>query len=198
MKRGFELKIKLIVLTICLTFVLTSCTTTNVKTTIYETILDFFTEFNEDDSIDESIAIYYDVTYEIAAEEIMQYLINEDVDEIVDLFSAYAKENYDLSEEVNAAIEFIDGEIISYNDPDARNSSGSYSNHTYTLYNYKCEISDIITDTGKTYLIIVFTCVINADNEDCVGITKINVIDSDEFTYENDYPDEAKFVIGEK
>lgn len=115
---------------------------------------------------------------------------------LIECFMPEVADSKALEKEIGQAFSFIDGNIVSYTGPifgSKDEESDKYGNYEY----YDVEIDEIQTDAGKTYEIFVYMCTENSVDEDNIGIKYMCITDMDEYTYENDYPKEARIFIGD-
>ena len=125
-------------------------------------------------------------------DSIMSYIEKKDCDGLVDMFSTYTKNSYDLEKEVGDLIRFIDGTIVSYGDVSRSSMSGNVNHGRYRNI-YYIRIEDIKTDSSKQYEIL-YTFYISDNQDDSYnGLIAIRVGDQAEYTDENGYsPDGVK------
>ena len=118
--------------------------------------------------------------------------------ETIELKNAFCKavaDTHNLDEEINEAIQFIDGDIIS--DGKWRffeESVSSWRDGVKTESQVSPRIVNIITDTGKTYEIYFHAYIICHRNNNYIGITKIDIYEDDGTKSFEDIP---KIRIGE-
>lgn len=90
-------------------------------------------------------------TPEEAAEETIKNVVScfetKDKETLKSYFSEAIREEYDLDVQIEAAFEFIDGDILSYGDPVTR-AGGPTSDKSYGAY-----YDDVTTANGTTYKI---------------------------------------------
>lgn len=102
--------------------------------------------------------------------EIMECFINKDGETLKGFFSEYVLENYpDIDKQIEAAFDFLDGEIVSYDEP-FPSASGSYEKK-----DYGATTRNIITDKGTEYSIGFKGWYAYDKEPDKVGITVIVV-----------------------
>ena len=129
--------------------------------------------------------------------EIMEYVLNKDKEGLKSMFSKYILETHDLDNEIDEFFEFIDGEIISYDEPDGDDRGGQYSpNESKRIRKLGGNVNNIKTDKGKTYSISFLTYYIYNSNKDKVGVDVIGVIDEDSWEGEVPYKTVDKRGIG--
>lgn len=132
---------------------------------------------------------------EMISQNTIESFEEKDCARLLECFMSEIADSKTLEKEIEQTFSFIDGEIVSYIGPiygSKDRESDKYSNYEY----YDVEIDEIQTDTGKTYEIFIYMCTENSADEDNVGIKYLCITDMDEYTYENDYPKEARIIIG--
>lgn len=102
--------------------------------------------------------------------EIMDCFLDGDQERIKEMLCERCKNLPDIDEQVKKAFEFIDGEIVSYNEDHWGSACGAsertdMGGHT----------SEIITDKGTEYRIGYKAWLTNEENPDLVGVYLINV-----------------------
>ncbi|MBO5449121.1 MAG: DUF5104 domain-containing protein [Ruminococcus sp.] len=101
--------------------------------------------------------------------EIMKCFENEDKDTLKSFFSEYATDNYDLDSQIDEAFDFIDGKIVSYDEPFGR-ADGSSERKAYGA-----ETSNIKTDKGTEYSIGFKGWLTNNKDSDEIGVILIGI-----------------------
>jgi len=107
--------------------------------------------------------------------EFMDYLIAGDSESIKNMFCQRTLQLADFDEQFQAAIEFIDGNIISYGKLGSGGTGEYTRNGKITVMDVTPYIEDIVTDTGKTYRIIFYMFIYFDGHEDVIGITKLAI-----------------------
>ncbi len=105
-------------------------------------------------------------------------------------------ENFD--EQLDEFFEFIDGEIMSYDEPEGIYRGRKSSENGITEENLKGEIDNIKTDEGKTYRISFFSDSINKEYPECVGINGLGIYNEGTYVEGSGYPKYGMFVIMEE
>lgn len=119
--------------------------------------------------------------------QIFDCFINNDSETLKSLFSSNVQESHDLDTEIKEAFYYIGGDIISYDEPDGTIQGKSRrAEEGITQLVLGGVITNIKTDTGKTYRISFTSYAINKDDEDDVGVISIGVID-EELEKQSDY-----------
>jgi hypothetical protein len=127
-----------------------------------------FTSCEKDgDSADilESISERRHMLAQETAQKIMDCLINKDEEGLYSLMSQEAQEFHLTKEQIQEAIDFFDGEIISYGLPERAGLISSY---------ISSEMKKVYTDSGNMYEIL-FDCIFVDDNprNDLDGVRSI-------------------------
>ena len=126
-------------------------------------------------------------------DSIMSYIEKKDCDGLVDMFSTYAKDSYDLEKEVADLINFIDGTVVSYGDVSRSSMSGHFLGYGRYRNVYDILIKDVKTDSSKQYEILYVFYISDDQNDSYNGLIAIRVADQAEYTDENGYsPDGVK------
>ena len=111
------------------------------------------------------------------AEYIMECIVNQDKEGLKSVFSKYISETHDLDKEIDEFFEFIDGEIVSYDEPVGREGGASLAYGEYREKELYGHTENIITDTGKKYHVSFMMYQIYETNPDYVGVDLITVTD---------------------
>lgn len=103
--------------------------------------------------------------------DIMQCFINKDKGTLKSYFSEYVIDNHtDIDTQIDEAFDFIDGEIVSYDEPFARTTRNS------ERQSYGATTENIITDKGTEYWIVFAGTLTDDENPDYVGVNSIKII----------------------
>ena len=155
-------------------------------------------EENKDDDVEEK---EYETPLMMARRqggEIIEYVVNKDKEGLKSMFSKYVTQNNDLDKEIDEFFEFIEGEIISYDEPDGDETGAVFSpNESKRIRELGGEIKNIKTDKGKTYSISFMAYYVYNPNKDKVGMYAIGVIDEDSWEGEIPYRTVKKYWIGD-
>ena len=111
------------------------------------------------------------------AEYIMECIVNQDKEGLKSVFSKYISETHDLDKEIDEFFEFIDGEIVSYDEPIGREGGASLAYGEYREKELNGHIENIITNKGEKYLVSFMMYQIYKVNEDKVGVKRITIVD---------------------
>lgn len=122
---------------------------------------------------------------QILCEQVFDSVRNHDKEKLKSLFCKKLQETHDLDKEIDEFFDFIDGEIISYDEPDGGPGVGKRTAEDGLIIDQITgEIYNIKTDTGKTYSIVECAYRIYKSDESLVGITGIRIIDEDKLEKE--------------
>ncbi|MCM1283056.1 MAG: DUF5104 domain-containing protein [Roseburia sp.] len=129
-------------------------------------------------------------------EAIMTGIKEKDPAIIMEQFCSYAKEQHsDLEGEIEEWIDFVDGEIVSYDIiHSGRDGLESEEMRGITVERIESMV-ELKTSTGKTYTFIHHAYNVYLDHPEYVGIVSIGLLDADMYDPEEGYPDEAVCAI---
>lgn len=131
------------------------------------------------------------------AETVIDCAKQRDSEGIKELFCTNVQEAYDLDEEIEEFFGFIDGNITSYDEPEGQGSGMTSDWDGVIEQEIMGNIWNVKTDKGKTYIINVYGYVENRNHKDYIGVTSINIKDTDLYDEKKgDFPDEAVVSIG--
>ena len=131
------------------------------------------------------------------AEKLMQEIIKKDKEGIKSLFSKQMKQAQGFDKEIEGLLEFIDGEIISYDMPFGNMHGGTTKpGEGYVVQRISGEINNVKTDKGGNYTIGFMSYYIYDENEDLIGINTISVIDENSYTEKEQYIPSSIYRIG--
>ena len=108
--------------------------------------------------------------------EIMDCFLNGNQERIKEMLCERCKNLPDIDEQVKKAFEFIDGEIVSYNEDHWGSACGASERKDMGGHT-----SEIITDKGTEYTIGYKAWLTNEENPDLVGVYLISVKNDTEF-----------------
>lgn len=133
----------------------------------------------------------------IWANQIIDCFENRDSATLQTMFSINAQHQLNLDEEISKAFNFIDGDIISHDEPSGTTGGGVIKPEGTVQKGVVGAIRHIVTDKGTTYSIAFSGYVIFDEDEDNLGICAITVRNVDLFNYYKDmnprfYIDETK------
>ncbi|MGN0632544.1 MAG: DUF5104 domain-containing protein [Oscillospiraceae bacterium] len=107
--------------------------------------------------------------------EIMDCFLNKDSEGIINLMSPYVQQNYALDTEIEEAFEYIDGEIVSYDEPKFGASAAASDESGWVRYGYHGSTENVITDKGTEYTISFKGWCIYRDDASKVGVYRIYI-----------------------
>jgi len=97
--------------------------------------------------------------------DIIECFINQDKETLKSFFSEYVIDNYtDIDTQIDEAFDFIDGEIVSYDEPFSRAAGPSDKK------SYGADTNNIKTDKGTEYSISFKGWLTNDEEPDKIGI----------------------------
>ena len=120
---------------------------------------------------------------------IMEALKAKDKEKLKKVLAKAMQNQENIDEEIDKLINFIDGNIVSYDDIGIASAGRGSSDEQGLIYRvYDGETQNIITDTGKKYKLHYATYYVNRNHQDYVGVIQIKLCDTEIYTEENDYP----------
>lgn len=122
--------------------------------------------FSSDIEVSESLAM-----------QLIDNINNEDNNSIKEMFCQKSRESETLDEEIDKLFDIITSDIDSYEDISC-NSGETYSKGVLTRQQITIFINKAKT-SNDTYNIVFFVLNVNADDESLVGISEIDIYDSD-------------------
>lgn len=132
------------------------------------------------------------------AETAIDCTIRRDIEGIKEMFCEEIQETHDLDEEIEELLDFIDGNIISYDEPDGKPSGSSSDWDGVIDQAISGYIDEIKTDKGGRYRINVYGFTEHRNHKEYIGITCMDIIDKALYDEKNSYPDEAEVAIGDE
>ena len=131
-------------------------------------------------------------------EEIMEYVVNKDKEGLKSMFSEYVSQTHDLDKEIDEFFAFIDGEIISYDEPDG---DETYVEQSPAEGKIKKQLGGIVynvrTTTGRNYTISFSSYYVYNTNKDKIGIEILGILDEDSWGGEAPYKTVDKYSVGD-
>jgi len=114
------------------------------------------------------------------AQDIMDCFIDKDEEKLYSLFSTKSKKYYKLEEQIEAAFDFIDGEIISYELPTDTGGGGYEIENGKTIADNMTPWIYIETDSGKMYRIVFqyFTVFVEDRNGEGLYCIIVSLLDN--------------------
>ena len=127
---------------------------------------------------------------------IMEALKAKDKEKLKKVLAKALQNQENIDEEINNLINFIDGNIISYDDIGTASPGKGSSDEKGLIYEvYDGETENIVTDTGKKYELEYFMYYVNRNHKDYEGVFQIWLYDTEIYTEENNYPDNGVYGI---
>lgn len=129
-------------------------------------------------------------------ETIMEALKAKDKEKLKEGLAKAFQNQENIDEEINNLINFIDGNIVSYDNIGIASAGRGSSDEKGWIYRvYDGETLNIVTDTGKKYELEYFMYHVNRKHRDYEGVFQIWIYDTEKYTEENDYPDDGLYGI---
>ncbi len=128
-------------------------------------------------------------------EMIVRYIDNKDKNGLKEMFCKKLKKNSNLENDISEMLEFIQGEIVSYDEPMGGRSSWKSDEKGLTEEIIEGEIENIETDAGKQYQIIFGYYNVNKGDKEKLGIFEISIFDISVYNKNNGYPEYGRFDI---
>ena len=128
-------------------------------------------------------------------DEVIRCLDEDDTETLYNLFSEYAKSKHTLEREIKKAMEAYDGKSVSCDE--YAYGRGSYSVY-YGYYSFKIgesEYGNVSMDTGEEYKLIVEICLVNDDEPEYMGLSRIRIKDAN-FRCDFEHNDSTLATIG--
>ena len=116
-----------------------------------------------------------------SAKEFFEYLKDEDIDSLVDLFSDDVQDTCDLEEEWEEFFDVIDGNIESYDRLRVTYSEQFIDDGNITRCLLEVVFLDVTTDEGEEYDRLEYNTFVVHSDRDKLGITEVRLEDDDEF-----------------
>lgn len=115
-------------------------------------------------------------TAEAHSDIIVNCIKENDVSTLEEMFCLYIRDNHELDEEIEGAFEFIDGEVVSEGDKHYLDETGgSIENGRVVSSRMQPEIRNLKTDSDKEYTITFNEYLINTENPNYTGKTRITI-----------------------
>ena len=133
------------------------------------------------------------------ASVVMESFQSNDEESLFMLFNEYMRKNYkeDLERDIKGAFDFVDGEVLSYDDPMILPSTRETDEDGVVKNAHEIWIENICTDTGKKYEIKYTSYDVNKRHSDGIGIDWFAVIDSEMAEKEEDDSLDDVYTFGE-
>ena len=109
-----------------------------------------------------------------------EYIKDENIDKLTDMFSDDSRSEYDVEEQWEHFFDSVDGQIKSYGDLKDTDSEVWYDGGKVTHAVIRVRFTDVVTDEGVRYDEIGYDHVITDSDKDAVGIMVLEILDSEE------------------
>jgi len=116
--------------------------------------------------------------------DIIKYFENKDIDGLKSMFCNKVQSEHNLDKEIEGAFEFINGKIISYDEPDGTSGGGLIKDGIRVELILRGDTENIKTDLGSTYTLSFHSYGIYEEDTNKVGITYLRVIDENNTFYQ--------------
>ena len=130
------------------------------------------------------------------SEIIINCVKNKDINSLKEILCEKLKSEDNIDTQIQELFDFIDGNIISHDEPIGRVGGGETTPKGTILQKTYGKIQNIVTDTEKHYSIQFSACVINKGNEDYIGVSSITILDKDKYDPETGYGENGSKGIG--
>lgn len=131
------------------------------------------------------------------AKIILDSFDSKDVDRAKKVFCPYIQEEHgdELSDDIKECLDYVDGKIVSYDDPIIELSSEKTDENGKVTRCENVTIENVCTDTGQHYEINIMTYVVNKKHPEGQGVVYMRIDDPDKFSDEAGYDDgSVKYV----
>ena len=126
----------------------------------------------------------------------MEALKEKDNDKLKGVLAEAFQNQENIDEEIDNLINFIDGNIISYDEIDIASLGRGSSDEKGMIYRmYDGETENIVIDSGKKYKLKYYMYYVNRNHKDYEGIIQIWLEYTELYIEENDYPDNGVYGI---
>ena len=115
------------------------------------------------------------------AKEFFNYLKDEDIDGLVNMFSDDIRDSFDLEECWEEFFDVVDGDIESYDRYHVTYLEQFIDDGKITRCLLKVEFSGVTTDEGVEYDTLEYQTYVVHSDDDQLGLCKIRLRDDDEF-----------------
>jgi len=113
---------------------------------------------------------------------VMEYIKNEDIDGLKNMFCNKVSSSHDLDKEISDAISFMQSKILSYDPPKGTVGSKEIKSGETIKMKFYCTAENIKTDKDSTYSLTFTSYAVCEEDPSKVGITYLRIIkENDEF-----------------
>lgn len=136
---------------------------------------------------------------EMLCNEIFECFLHEDAEQLESMFSISVQKDYELAVEIQEAFEFVEGTIVSNDEPRGTVQGKKMQGVEGTVELYlEGIVLHVNTDEGNEYRISFSACAVNKEDISQVGVTSIGIV-NEEIRREGDYEAEGlQYRIGKK
>lgn len=120
----------------------------------------------------------------------------KDAEGIKELFCTNVQEKRDLDGEIEEFFGFIDGNIVSYNEPDGHSGPSVIDWGETIEEGMYGEIDEIETDKGEKYRIYINGYLVNKNHKEYVGIGDMGIENADSYYDEKGHEQKDRLEIG--
>ena len=108
-------------------------------------------------------------------EKLIECFDNKDKEGIKALFTPQTAKDNSLDSQIDKAFEIYDGKSLSYEIKSGGIAGSAKKDGVYTFLEYDGELKSIKTDTNTSFSIWISRCVVNDDEPNKVGLTRITL-----------------------
>ena len=107
--------------------------------------------------------------------KIIECFDNKDKESIKAMFSVKIAKEFDLDSLIDKAFEIYNGKSVSYEINKGSTAGSAKTDGTYTFLEYDGKLENIKMDNSKSFSIRMSRCVVNDDDPDEIGLTRITL-----------------------
>ena len=111
--------------------------------------------------------------------KVIEFFDNKDKEGIKALFASQIKQNHNIDTQIDRAFEIYDGKSVSYDVHAGGIANSAKTDDTYTFLVFDGKLKNIKMDNSKSFSIWIFRCVVNDDDPDEIGLTRITLCRED-------------------
>ncbi len=128
-------------------------------------------------------------------DEVIRCFDEDDVDALVDMFSDNDKKDSRLKNEIKKAMEVYNGKSLSCESYTYETISSHAYYGYYSFKQSELEYKNVYMDTGDEYRLIVEICLVDDDEPDNIGLSRIRIEDAN-YRYDFEHTDSTLATIG--
>lgn len=117
------------------------------------------------------------------AKQVIECFKNKDSEALAQLFCTNAQNEFDLENEIQVLFDFVDGEIVSYDEPSGNAGGGEIAPEGIVQKGVGGRIENIVTDKGTVYRISFKGYVIFEEDKGSIGICNLGIRNEALFDY---------------